>query len=74
MRKWAMSSQGEVNPDFEVLGGKHWKHSGSGREVKEIQAVVALDSLERASKAILALEGAAQEAFGEADKELKMVS
>ena len=59
MHKWAASAQGEANPRFEVSGGNSRKQSGSSGEVQESQAVVTLDSPERASKVIPALEGAA---------------
>ena len=59
IHKRATSAQGEANPGSEVSGGKSWKQSGSGGEVQESQAVVTLDSPERASKAIPAFEGVA---------------
>ena len=71
MYKRVVSVQGEANPESEVLGGKRQKKSGLGGEVQESQAVVTLDSLERAFEAISTLEGAAQEPPGEAGKELE---
>ena len=74
MRKQATSAQGEANPSFEIPGGKHHKQSGSSREVQEIQAVVTLDSLERALEAIPALEGTAREVPRNPVRHWKMVS
>ena len=71
MSKRATSAQREANLEFEVLSEKCRKQFGSGREVQESRVVVTLDSLERASEAIPALEGATQEAYREASKVLE---
>ena len=71
MPKWATSAQVEANPGSEVPSEKGRKWSGSGGEVQESQAVVTLDSPERASKAIPALKGATQEASREVSKALE---
>ena len=48
-------------PGSEVLSGKCPKRSGPDGEVLDNLAVIIVGSLERASSALLALEGAAQE-------------
>ena len=62
MCKRATSSQVETPPDFEVLGGKRPKWSGPNGEARNNPVVMVVDSPERASDALSALEGAAQEA------------
>ena len=66
-----MSAQGETNPSFEVPGKKHSKRSGLDEEVQKNPTVVTLDSPERASDALPALEDATQDASKEACASLK---
>ena len=59
MRKRAASTQGETTPGFEVPGIKQPKRLGLNEEVQKSLVVITSDSPERASNALLALEGVA---------------
>ena len=65
MRKWAASAQGETTLDFIVPGDKRPKWSGPDEEAQKSPAVITVDSPERASGALPALEGATQDASRE---------
>ena len=62
MRKRAVSAQGETTPDSEVSSGKRPKRSGQDKEAQKSLVVITVDSLKRAPDALLALEGASQDA------------
>ena len=66
MCKLAASAQGETTLGSEVFGGKHLKRSGPDEEAQKNSSVITVDSLERASDALSALEGASQDASKEA--------
>ena len=66
MHKRATSAQGETTPDSEVPGGKRSKWYSLDEEVQKSSTIVALESPERASDALLALGGTAQDASKEA--------
>ena len=66
MPKWATSAQGETTPDFEVSSGKRPKRSRSDEEAQKSPIVISMDSQERSSDALPALEGASQDASREA--------
>ena len=58
MSKRAASAQGETTPSSKVSSGKRPKLSGPDEEARMRPAIIAVDSLERASDALPALEGA----------------
>ena len=58
MCKRATNAQGETTPGFEVSGGKRSRRSGLNKEAQRSSVVIIVDSPERASNALLALEGA----------------
>ena len=58
MPKWVASAQGETTLDSIVPGGKRPKWSGPDEEAQKSPVVITMDSLERASDALSALEGA----------------
>ena len=66
MHKQVENSQGETTPGSEVFGGKCPKRSGPDEEAQRILTVIAVDSPERASDALSALEGAARDVSQEA--------
>ena len=66
MHKRATSSQGETILGYEEPDGKHPKGFGLDEEAQNNSTVITVDSLEQASNALQALEGAAQEAPREA--------
>ena len=59
MCKRAASAHGETTPGSKVSGGKRPKQFGPDEEAHKSSVVIALNSPERASDALLALEGAA---------------
>ena len=65
MCKRAASAQGETTPGSEVSGGKHPKRFGPDEEAQKSSPVIIVDSPERASDALPALEGASQDASKE---------
>ena len=66
MRKRVASSQGETTPSSKVSDIKRLKQTGPDEKAQKSPTVVTVDSPERASDALLALEGASQEASKEA--------
>ena len=66
MRKLSTSTQGKTTPGFEVQGGKHLKWSSPDEEAQKSPILIIADSPERASNALPALEGTAQDASREA--------
>ena len=66
MRKWAASAQGETTPSSEVSDGKRPKRFGPDEEAQRSLTSTSMDSPERASDALPALEGATQDASLEA--------
>ena len=66
MRKRPMSAQGETSPSSKVLGGKRLKWSSPDGEAQKSPTVITVDCPERAPDALMALEGAAQDASKEA--------
>ena len=59
MHKRAVRAQGETTPDSKVPGSKRLKWSGPDKEAQKSPVVITVDSPERASDALSALEGAA---------------
>ena len=66
IRKQAASAQGETTLGSEVSRGKRRKWSSPDEETQRSSTVIVVDSPERASDALPALEGAAQDASQEA--------
>ena len=66
MHKWSASTQGKTTPSSKVQGGKRSKWPSPDEEAQKIPVVIIADSLEQASNALSALEGATQDASKEA--------
>ena len=71
MHKRAASAQRETTPGSEVSSEKRLKRSSPDEEAQRSPVVIVVNSLEQASNALLALEGAAQDASREACASLK---
>ena len=65
MRKRATSAQGETTLGSEVYGGKRPRRSGPKEKAQKSPLVIAVDSSERASDDLPALEGASHDASRE---------
>ena len=61
MLKRAVSFQGETTPNSEVSGGKRPKRSSPDEEAEKSLTVITIDSPERASDVLPALEGVAHD-------------
>ena len=66
MHKRAESTQGETTPGSEVSSEKSPKQSGQDEEAQKSLAAITVGFLKQAFDALLALEGASQDAYREA--------